>query len=199
MGKKDEKLADTLHKFKLDYNSPVTLTFAFISFGALILGYITGGWTTKAIFSVYRSSLLNPLSYVRVFGHVLGHANLEHYMNNMLTLLLLGPMLEEKYGSKSILECIGITAVVTGIINCMLFPNTALLGASGIVFMMIIMSSVVSIKEGYIPLTLILVVILYLGNQIVQGLFSQDNISQLTHIIGGVLGGIFGFVLQKKK
>lgn len=199
MNKNDKSINDTLHKFKLDYNSPVTLTFAFISLGALILGYITGGWTTKTIFSVYRSSLLNPLSYVRAFCHVLGHANLEHYMNNMLTLLLLGPMLEEKYGSKSILECIGITAVITGIVNCIVFPGTALLGASGIVFMMIVMSSVVSIKEGYIPLTLIVVVILYLGNQIIQGLFSQDNISQLTHIIGGVLGGVYGFVLQKHK
>ena len=196
MGRKKTSSGNKL-KLKIDYNSPVVLSFAFISFAALILDYITRGTTNTLFFSVYRSSLLNPLSYVRAFGHVLGHANFEHYIGNMLTFLLVGPMLEEKYGSKAMLECMCVTAVVTAIINCLLFPHSALLGASGIVFMMIIMSSVVSLKNGYIPLTLIVVVILYLGNQVLQGIFSQDNISQLTHIVGGVLGGVFGIVLQK--
>ncbi|MBP3421698.1 MAG: rhomboid family intramembrane serine protease [Lachnospiraceae bacterium] len=176
---------------KIDYNSPVVLSFAFISFIVLILGFITGGWTTRTFFSVYRSSLADLFGYVRLFGHVLGHANLSHYVNNMMMLLLIGPMLEEKYGSKLLLEMILITAFVTGVLNNLLFP-TGLLGASGIVFMMIILSSVTSVKEGKIPLTLIVVVILYLGDQIMAGVLSKDNISQLTHIIGGVCGGVFG-------
>ncbi|MBP3460468.1 MAG: rhomboid family intramembrane serine protease [Lachnospiraceae bacterium] len=125
-------------------------------------------------------------------------ANLSHYINNMMMLLLAGPMLEEKYGSRLLLEMILITAFVTGIVNVMLFP-TGLLGASGIVFMMIILSSVTSVKEGKIPLTLIVVVILYLGEQIAAGILSADNISQLTHIVGGVCGGIFGLLLQNKR
>lgn len=183
---------------KIDYNSPVVLSFVFLSFIVLLLGYITRDFTTRTFFCVYRSSPFDLLTYVRLFGHVLGHANLSHYINNMMMLLLVGPMLEEKYGSKTLLEMMLITAVITGLVNNMLF-RSGLLGASGIVFMMIILSSVTSVKEGKIPLTLIVVVILYLGEQVAAGIFSADNISQLTHIVGGVCGGIFGMLMNKKE
>ena len=85
---------------KFQYNSPVVLTFALISFLALVLGTLTNGWTTYMFFSTYRSSPFNLLTYVRLFGHVLGHSSLEHFTSNMLLIRLIGPVLEEKYGSK---------------------------------------------------------------------------------------------------
>lgn len=181
---------------KIDYNAPVVLSFAFISFAVLVLGALTNGMTTNLLFCVYRSSITDIFMYPRLFLHVLGHANLEHYVNNMMMLLLVGPMLEEKYGSNNMLAMMAITAFVTGIINTIFFP-TALLGASGIVFMMIILSSVTSVKEDKIPLTLIVIVILYMGGQIADGLFVKDNISQLTHIVGGICGGVFGLTVFK--
>lgn len=180
---------------KIKYNSPVILSFVFISFAALILGYITRGLSTTLFFSVYDSSFLNPFTYIRLLGHVLGHANLEHYVSNMTYILLLGPIMEEKYGSKNVLEMIGITAVVTGLVN-MIFFDSALLGASGVAFMFILLSSITGIKEGEIPLTLIIVVVFFLGQQVVQGVFVKDNISQLTHIVGGVLGIVYGKLLS---
>ena len=66
-------------KIKLSFNSPVVIGFTLICFLALVLGWITRGFTTNALFSVYRSSLLSPLTYVRLFGHVFGHANWEHF------------------------------------------------------------------------------------------------------------------------
>lgn len=182
---------------KIDYNSPIILSFVFLSFVVLLLGYITKGFTTRMFFCVYRSSPFDLLTYVRLFTHVLGHANLSHYINNMMMMLLVGPMLEEKYGSKTLLGMILVTAFITGLVNNMIFP-TGLLGASGIVFMMIILSSVTSVKEGKIPLTLIVVVVLYLGEQVAAGIFSADNISQLTHIVGGVCGGAFGMMMNRK-
>jgi len=182
---------------KIDYNAPVVLSFAIASFVVLCLGGLTGGKSTQLLFCVYRSSLLDPLTYLRLFLHVLGHANMEHYVNNMMMILLVGPMLEEKYGSQTILILMVITAFVTGIINTAFFTS-GLLGASGIVFMMIILSSITSVKNGKIPLTLIVVVILYLGGQIAEGLLAKDNISQLTHIIGGICGGFFGLLINKK-
>lgn len=192
----DNKKRIILNKFY--FNSPVVLGFMFLSFIILILDKFTLGAANRLCFMVYRSSLLNPLTYVRLIGHVLGHADYTHYINNMMTFLLVGPMLEEKYGSKIMVESILITAVITGVVQMLLFPHGALLGASGVVFMMIVMSSVTSVKSGTIPITLIMVVVLYLGQQIIQGVFSADNVSQLTHILGGVLGAIFGLVLQKK-
>ncbi len=183
---------------KISYNSPVILTFVLISLGALILNFVTGGLTNTLFFSVYRSSFTDPLAYVRLIGHVFGHANFEHYFNNMLIILLIGPILEEKYGSKTMVWLIGFTAVITGLFQVIFF-SSGLLGASGIAFMMIILTSVVNIQKGKIPLTLILVSVMYIGNEIFLGLTSVDNVSRITHILGGILGAVFGYVLNSKK
>ncbi|WP_434310776.1 rhomboid family intramembrane serine protease [Hominifimenecus sp. rT4P-3] len=179
--------------WRIQYNSPVVLTFALISFAALFLGQLTQGWTDQYLFCVYRSSLLDPLTYIRLFGHVLGHANLAHLTGNMMLFLLLGPILEEKYGSRALLQMFVLVAVVTGVVNMIFFPGTALMGASGIVFMMIILASMTSVGRRQIPLTLIIVAVLYLGQEVYDGLFVMDNISHLSHIVGGVCGCAFGF------
>lgn len=184
---------------RLRYNSPVVLTFALLALAALPLSLLTAGWTTKHLFSVYRCSLLDPLAYVRFFGHVLGHSGLAHYMNNMLLMLLVGPPLEEKYGSRALLLCIAGTALATGLVEFIFFPGYALLGASGVVFMMIVLSSFTGSERGTVPLTLILIVLLYLGGEIWTGLTSVDNVSQLAHIVGGLCGVAFGFILRDKK
>ena len=185
------------HTLKLQYNAPVVLTFALLSFAALLLGKLTGGATTLRFFSVYRSSLANLLTYPRFFLHVLGHSSYAHYIGNMMLILVVGPPLEEKYGSRNLLWAIGVTALVSGVVQFVFFPNSVLLGASGIVFMMIVLSSLAGMKDGYVPLTLVLVLVLYLGGEIVDLITVRDNVSQLTHIIGGLCGAVLGINLRK--
>lgn len=181
----------------LQYNSPVVLSFALLALGTLLLNTVTGGRSNVLLFSVYRSSLLQPLSYPRFFLHVLGHANFTHYISNMMLILVVGPPLEEKYGSRPLLWAIAVTALVSGLVHWLFFPGTALLGASGIVFMMIVMSSLAGMKDGAIPVTLILVLILYVGGEVVKGVTLSDNVSQLTHVIGGLCGAFLGVGLRK--
>ena len=185
-----------MRRIIIRFNAPVILTFAALSLIVLLLDGFTAGATTQRFFCVYRSSLSDPLTYVRMVGHVLGHSSYSHYMSNMLLLLLVGPQVEEKYGHGPTFWCILITAVVTGLVDFIFFPTTALLGASGIVFMMIVLSSFTEMNKDGIPVTLILVVVLYLGGELLNGLFKSDDISQLTHIVGGVCGLIFGFTLR---
>lgn len=187
-----------LKKLNIKYNSPVILSFVFISALALILNYLTSYASNFYLFSVHRGSLIDPLFYIRLFTHVLGHANLSHYTNNMLLILLVGPMLEEKYGSKNILIIIMIVGFITGMVN-VIFTNNILLGASGVVFAFILLASITGNTNGGIPLTLIIVTVIYLGEQIYQAIYLQDNVSQLTHIIGGIIGLVIGLSLQNKK
>ena len=177
---------------KIHYNSPVVLTFFFLSVSALLLDILTKGWTTVPLFSVYRSPI-TPLFFVRLFGHVLGHSGYAHFAGNMVLFLVVGPPLEEKYGSKALLAGILLTALVSGLLQCALFPHTALLGASGIVFMLILLSSLAGMKAGSIPLTLILVAVIYLGQELYSGLFVQDNVAHFMHLVGGACGTGFGF------
>ncbi len=182
---------------KISYNAPVALTFALISLLALVANHFTNGWVNANLCSVYRCSLLaDPLAFFRFFGHVLGHSGYAHYIGNMVLILVLGPNLEDRFGSWNVLWAILFTALVSGLVQFIFFPGTALLGASGIVFMMILLSSFGGVRNGTIPTTLILVAIFYLGGELWDAIFVRDNISQLTHIIGGLCGTVLGFVLS---
>lgn len=176
----------------IQYNSPVILNFALLALLVLALDAGTDGYSTTKFFSVYASSPTDPFAYIRLFGHVLGHAGYSHFIANMTLFLVVGPPLEEKYGSRRLLFAIAITALVSGLVQVFFFPATALLGASGIVFMMIVLSSLAGSRNGGIPLTLILVAVIYLGGEIMDAVTKTDNVSQLTHIVGGVCGAVLG-------
>ena len=186
-------------RVKISFNSPVILTFTILCLVSLLLGTVTKGMTTDLFFSVYRSSLMSPAAYIRFAGHVLGHAGWDHFLGNIMLILVVGPLLEEKYGSSNMLFVILATALVTGIVNFVFFPQVQLLGASGVVFALILLSSFTSLKEGSIPLTFILVALIYIGEQVYQGIFVQDNVANLTHILGGLVGAGLGYVINKKK
>lgn len=184
---------------KFQYNAPVVLTLTLISAGALVLNYLTAGASNTLLFSVYRTRLLDPLQYVRLFSYVFGHVNYAHFINNFTVILLVGPMLEEKYGSKSLLKMMFVTAIVTGLVQVIFFPGTALLGASGIAFMLILLSSFANYTRGKIPITLILVALIFLSGEIIDGITNpDDNISQMGHIIGGACGCLFGWAITRK-
>ena len=183
---------------KLQFNAPVILGFFFVSLLSLVLGFLTSGASTTAAFSVYRASLLDPLAYVRFFGHIFGHANLTHFSSNMLLLLVVGPPLEKLYGSKTLALGIMAAALITGILQFVFFPHAILLGANGIVFMLIMLSSFSGAKAGQIPVTLILVALMYLGQEVYSSFFIRDNVANLIHIVGGICGIGLGLQLRGK-
>lgn len=195
----ETKMNNSQKRFKVSFNSPVILSFAIICAVTLALDAITKGYTNTHYFSVYRSSLVNPFTYVRLFGHIIGHGNLDHFMANIMLILVVGPMLEEKYGSSNILFVILSTALTTGIVHIIFFPGYRLLGASGVVFAFIMLSSFTCIREKEIPLTFILVAVLYIGEQVYEGLFIKSNISNMSHILGGLVGAGLGYVMHKNK
>lgn len=182
---------------RVHYNSPVILTYTFLAIVVLLADMITSGQFSNAYFvmrGVFDPSSL--LSYIRLISHIVGHQDWSHLLSNYALILLIGPVLEEKYHSGPLLIMMLITAVSTGIIHVLLL-DTGLMGASGVVFMLILLSSVTNISSGQIPLTFILVVIVYLLREIL-GMFSEDTISQLAHIAGGICGGIFGFLFRNR-
>ena len=185
-----------MKNFKITMNAPVTIGFAALCFLALILNFITAGKSNQLLFMTYRSSLANPLTYIRLFTHVLGHSSWQHFIGNMGYILLLGPMLEEKYGSRNMILVIAIAALATGLVNFIFFRNVALCGASGVVFAFILLTSFTSFNAGEIPITVILVAVIFIGQQVLEGLFVQNNVSNLSHIIGGIVGAVIGYNLN---
>ncbi len=183
---------------RIEYNSPVTLTFSLIALLAVVLGGLTGGRTTVAVFSVYRSLASDPLTYVRLFGHMFGHADYQHFIGNVALVLVLGPIVEEKYGTLRYIAMILVTALVGGAVHMLISGNTALMGASGIVFMLIFAAAFTGRRTEKVPLTIVLVAILYLGGELVDGVFVKDNISQISHVIGGLCGILAGALFRSR-
>ena len=182
---------------KISYNSPVILSYSLLCVIVYVANLASSGALTP-IFSLKPISFLqSPLDFSGVLLYTLGHANLEHLSGNLTFLLLLGPILEEKYKSTWILVMMLVTTLVTAALHMFLFPHM-LLGASGIVFMFIILVSFVNVKEGSIPLTFLIILVLFLSKEIYQS-FQDDNISQFAHIIGGICGSIFGFTMKPRK
>jgi membrane associated rhomboid family serine protease len=178
-------------KFRISYNAPVVLTFALIAVVVRLLGEgITSTWFTT------HGNLEGTAAWVSLIGHIAGHANWDHLIGNFMLILLLGPILEERYGSISLLIMILITGLVSGLVDVALGDATR--GASGIVFMMILLASTANIRQGEIPLTFIAVAVIYLGAEVMKA-FEKDNVSQLGHILGGVSGAVFGFLHARGK
>lgn len=182
---------------KIKYNAPVTLTFTFIAAAVLLLSAFLPQLMNAFFVVPGRGGfyITHPLSYLRLFTHVIGHKDWIHLMGNFSFILLLGPILEEKYGTLDLLIMILITALVTGLLN-VVFSSAPLLGASGVVFMMILLISFTNIKNGEIPLTFILVFLLFLVKEFFRA-FDENNISELAHVGGGIVGSLLGFAQLK--
>ena len=191
-------------KFRVTYNAPVTLTFAIMCLVILLLNdFLLGKHNISVIFTAparigsnggfnYKSIL----DYFRLFLHILGHSDWEHLLGNFTFIILLGPLMEERYGSKMVALMFVVTAFVTGVINVCLIPHP-LLGASGIVFMLIILASITTLDKNVIPLSFIFVVAIYLGRELINAP-KTENISTVAHIAGGLCGSMFGFLVAPK-
>lgn len=114
-----------------------------------------------------------------------------------MIILLVGPLLEEKYGSGKILEMILVTAISTAWLNAFLF-STSLMGGSGIAFMLILLSSFSNISAGEIPLTLIIIAVLFTGSEVIS-ILKPDKVSQFSHLAGGLIGAGYGFLRSGRR
>lgn len=180
---------------KITFNSPIILGFSFLSVLIFVLTQYMGlpeEWFTLPA----NFNLSNWQFYPRLFTYTLGHASADHIIGNLSFILLLGPIIEEKYGAQNTLLMILSTAFTTAILHILFFSN-GLLGASGIVFSFIVLVSLVNFKNNEIPITFILVAIIFIGKELIH-LFADDNVSQFAHIIGGCIGAFFGFKLKRK-
>lgn len=182
-----------LRALRIDFNAPFSLWFGAICLLAYLGSVMSSGWVLSEIFSVSSAdSFFAWTTYFRLILHIFGHLSLEHLLSNMVILLLVGPMLEKLYGASLLLLMSLITAIVTGLIM-MLFFEGSLAGASGVVFALIILASFANARSGTVPLTFIVVSLLFMGSEILDALNREDAVARFAHLAGGLIGAIVGF------
>ncbi len=181
------------------FNAPVTLSFSLICIAIIILKHNLNA--LPVIFtspgcqgSEFAFNWKDPVHYARLFLHIFGHTDWNQITGNLAFILLLGPALEDRFGSGLLALMIIITAFVTGIINACFIPSI-LMGASGTVFMMILLSSYTTIDKTKIPLTFILVCLTYIGKEfLLKGGEGTAAVTTVAHIAGGICGSVLGFL-----
>ncbi len=181
-------------KLRITYNAPVVLTFAL---AAVVVFIITQAVPMTTQWFVSYPHLNGVQSYIGLFSHILGHASWEHLISNFMLILLIGPILEERHGSRGLLLMILGTALVTGLANLALGSNMVL-GASGVAFMMILLASMANVRGGEIPLSFIAVALIYMGGELMRS-FKNDQVSHMAHLVGGAVGAAFGFLGARRK
>ncbi|HEY4055192.1 MAG TPA: rhomboid family intramembrane serine protease [Kofleriaceae bacterium] len=180
-------------KLRVAYNAPVVLTFAIIAAFVTCLPQ-----SMRLEYFASHGQLHKLTDYTGLITQIFGHQNWQHYLGNFTMILLIGPILEERHGSLALVFMIIVTAVVSGIVGVVL--SSPSYGASGVVFMMIVLASTANIKEGEIPLTFIAIATLYLGGEVYKAIANtNDGISHVAHLCGGVAGAAFGFLGSKGK
>lgn len=185
-----------MNKIKINYNAPFTLTFCVLASVVFLFSVFFKELNSFLATPPSFSYLRYPVFYLGIFLHPLAHANFQHLSSNLTIMLLVSPALEEKFGALKMFFMALITAFATSMLEMLLFSGSSLIGASGIVFMMILLSSFTGGGNGF-PLTAVLVLLFYVGQEVISS-FKSDNISQSAHIIGGVLGMIFGLISRKR-
>ena len=197
---------------KIKYNAPATLTFSLLCTAIFAiseyllpeLGIRFGAERNlsfiDAFFTVPSSISFNPAqpsNYLLLFTHIFGHAGWNHLIANLSLILILGPLLESAHGSFTLALMILVTGFATGVVNVCFFASP-LLGASGTVYMMVLLSSFTNRNKSEVPLTFIMVVILFMGREI-TGAFDGSNVSRFAHLAGGLCGSLFGFFASPER
>ena len=180
---------------KITFNAPFSILFSMVAVAVYFLFQHDG--TIPRIFKLHGDfDLLNWKWYISLVGYTMGHGSISHLIGNISVILLIGPFIEKRWGTNRVFLMVSITGLVTALVHITFFDN-GLIGASGIVFMMIVLSSLIDLRSNQIPLTFILIVLLFLGQEVMSS-FTEDKISQFAHISGGIIGAIFGFIYRSK-
>ncbi len=183
---------------RLKYNAPVSITFALISCFILLADKYLNPSIVQTMFTAEGKLSFQPddfPAYIRLVSHALGHASWDHLFDNLKYILLLGPILEERYGSRQLAFMMVLTSLTNGLVNAFFF-STELLGASGIVFMMIILISFAGVKQRELPLSFIAVVGIFAGAEVWDLIYGENSVSQVAHLVGALCGAAFGIFLN---
>ena len=193
---------------KVSYDAPVTLTFVLIS--AII--FLLNMFLTKSGKAVGLQSLLaspttqagalpfivkQPLSYLRLLLYIFGNGEAGGeavLFTNLILIMLLGPAMEERYGSVIIGIMMFVSALFSGVLNAC-FCNTSLVGAVPVVCMMIFLNAFMSFSKKKFPLSFAAVMVLFVVLQIFSG---AGAVRIIICIAGGLCGSLFAFLTSPK-
>ena len=131
------------------------------------------------------------------------HGGLLHLFFNMLALFFFGPLLERRIGSKRFLALYFGSGILAGLAQVIVFPASAVLGASGAIFgvlgtLTVLMPDLV-IFLYFVPLKMVYATLLFAALDLFPMLTgTPDGIAHVAHLVGLAIGLAAGFWYREK-
>lgn len=148
----------------------------------------------------FLNRMSNPFAYMRLFTHILAHSSFDHLKGKMMYLLLVGPSVEHEFGSTALIQIFGLVAFSSALVHILIGkPYTHQLGASGAVFSIILLNSLISATASTVPLSFVITALMWIGDEMWKLLFSSDNVSHHAHLTGAFIGTAMGVFIHRKK
>ncbi|HTY91272.1 MAG TPA: rhomboid family intramembrane serine protease [Methanocella sp.] len=153
------------------------------------------------VFILSASTLLShPWSVVT---SIFLHASLMHLFFNMLALFFFGPLLERRIGSGRFLGIYFGTGIVAGLAQVLVFPGSAVLGASGAIFgvlgVLTVLMPDLKVILYFVPLKMVYVTILFAVLDLYPVLTgTSDGVAHIAHLTGLAFGLAAGFYYREK-
>ncbi len=195
--------------FKLIYDSPVAVSFVLLS----LLLYVLDSFALKgklgAFFSVPSPfNFSKPIMYFSLVFHVFANDTWQHFFVDSLMIMILGSVLEERYGSSFLGVMIFISCLVSGVLSVCAHAH-GIQGASEVVFTLIILSAMSLLLKKQLSCTWILIFVFYIAygvsgiaspnSSLSSSGFFQKSIPVFISFVGGVCGSLFGLLACPKK
>lgn len=189
---------------KLSYDAPVTLTFSLVCIVVYLLDtFLLKNFLTNNILTSPTSSggslpfvFSKFSSYPRLILYVFSSKSISLLLANLIFILLLGPSMEERYGSVVVGIMMAVSALFAGVLNAC-FCKTSLQGAAPIVFMMIFLSAFMAFTKKKIPISFICVIGMYIAFECIQH-GAKGIVGVIINVAGGLCGSLFAFLTSPK-
>ena len=190
---------------KVSYDAPVTLTFVIVCAIIFLLNMLLAKSGKVAGFEKIFASPTSQagvlpfipkqvLSYLRLLLYIFGTFEINTLLSNLIMIVILGPAMEERYGSVIIGLMIFVSALFSGVLNAC-FSAESLVGALPVICMMVFLNAFMAFSKKTVPLTFIFVIILIAFMQIFSG---NNAIQTVICIAGGLCGSLFAFLTSPK-
>ncbi len=185
---------------KLAYSGHYAYIIIGICVAVYVLQWLLNPWFTNTFVLSMRTLLTQPWGLVT---SMFLHGSITHLFFNMLALFFFGPLLERRIGSPRFLALYFGSGILAGLAQILVFPASAVLGASGAIFgvlgaLTVLMPSLV-IFLYFVPMKMVYATILFAILDLFPVLTgTPDGVAHIAHLAGLAIGLAAGFWYRQK-
>ncbi|MBP5568442.1 MAG: rhomboid family intramembrane serine protease [Treponema sp.] len=188
---------------KFEYDAPVTLSFIVITVLIFVISLIAKDAKIQSLLVAPTNaagkapfSFSNIKSILGLFLYIFGGADPALLFTNLLFIALIGPSMEERYGSFIIGIMMFVSALFAGVLNAC-FCKYPMSGCSAVVFMLVLLNAMMYFSKNKITGTSVSMIILFILREVY---IKNPNkaVGVIIILAGGLCGSLFAFLASPK-